>query len=130
MIMEMNNIVVRLKNNRVFKGKTNDFFSEKPSFHLKKLDGEIIGIHLEQLKAVFFVKDIHGDETRMDSYNDNFHGVGEKLKCTFYDGESITGYSLDYSPTRHGFYMIPASSKGNNKHIFVVNSAIKNVEFL
>ena len=128
--MELNNIVVRLKNNKVLKGKTNDFFSDKPNFHIKKYDGEIMGIDMEQLKAVFFVKDIHGDETRRDIYDTSFHGVGEKIRCTFKDEESIIGYTMDYSPNRRGFYMIPASRNGNNKHMFVVNSAIKHIEFL
>ena len=128
--MELNNVVVRLKNDAVLKGKTSDFFPNKTSFHLEKLDGKILGIEVEQLKAIFFVKDINGDENRPDIYDDTIKGSGKKIKCTFSDGESITGYTLGYSPDRHGFYMTPADLNGNNERIFVVKSATQNVEFL
>lgn len=128
--MEQNNVVVRLKNNSVLKGKTSDFFPNKTNFHLQKLNGDVVGIDVEQLKAVFFVKDINGDENRPDIYDDNLKASGKKIKCTFSDGEAITGFTLGYSPDRHGFYMTPADVNGNNERIFVVKSATQNVEFL
>jgi len=128
--MELNNVVARLKDNSVLKGKTSDFFPNKTSFHLEKLDGSIVGIDIEKLKAIFFVKDIHGDQARKDTYNDAIQGSGKKIKCTFNDGESITGYTLGYSPDRHGFYMTPANLNGNNERVFVVKSATQKVEFL
>jgi len=128
--MELNNVVARLKNNTVLKGKTSDFFPNKTNFHLQKCDGEIVGVDVERLKAVFFVKDIHGDQSRTDTYNDTIQGSGRKIKCTFKDGESITGYTLGYSPDRNGFYMTPANLNGNNERIFVVKSATQKVEFV
>jgi len=128
--MELNNVVARLKKDAVLKGKTSDFFPNKTSFHLETLDGKIVRIDVEQLKAVFFVKDINGDAFRPDIYDDTIKGSGKKIKCTFIDGESIVGYTLGYSPDRHGFYMTPADLNGNNERIFVVKSATQNVEFL
>lgn len=128
--MEQNNVVARLKNNSVLKGKTRDFFPNKMSFHLEKLDGEILEIDVEKLKAIFFVKDMNGDSTRMDVYNATFNGCGKKINCTFKDGESIAGYTLGYSADRHGFYMTPASLNGNNERIFIFKSAVQNVELL
>ncbi len=128
--METNKVVARFKDGSIMKGKTRDFFPNKTSFHLETLSGETEKIEVEQLKAFFLVKDFEGNKDYNEEYNDEVSGAGRRIKVTFSDGESITGYTLGYSPDRHGFYMTPADLNSNNMRIFVVTSASEKVEFV
>lgn len=128
--METNKVVARFKNGSLMKGKTNDFFPTKTSFHLQTLTGETEKIDVEQLKAFFLVKDFEGNQSYNEKFNDEVAGAGRKIRVTFSDGESITGYTLGYSPDRRGFYMTPADLNSNNVRIFVVKSASEKIEFV
>jgi len=128
--MAPNQVVVKFKDNTVAKGKTNDFFPNKAQFHLEEINGEISEINIEDLKAVFFVKDFEGNKDHQDNYNDQIPAGGRKLKVLFVDGETVVGYTVAYSPDRSGFYMTPADLQGNNERIFVVKSATQKVEFI
>jgi hypothetical protein len=128
--METNKVVVRFKDGSVSKGKTSDFFPNKTQFHLEAADGEIVQVSIEELKAVFFVKDLDGNKNHKDNYIDTVAGGGRKIKVVFSDGETVTGYTLGYSPDRQGFYVTPADLQGNNDRIFVVKSATREIEFL
>jgi hypothetical protein len=128
--MEPNKVVLKFKNNTVAKGKTNDFFPNKNQFHLEEMNGEIVEISIEDLKAVFFVKDFKGNKDYEDNYNDEIAAGGRKMKVRFFDGETVVGYTLGYSPDRQGFYLTPADLQGNNERIFVVKSATEEIKFL
>ena len=128
--METNKVVARFKDGSIMKGKTNDFFPNKTSFHLETLSGETETIDVEQLKAFFLVKDFEGNNNYNEEYSDKVSGAGRKIKVTFSDGEIITGFTLGYSPDRQGFYMTPADLNSNNVRIFVVKSASEKIEFI
>ncbi len=128
--MVQNKVVVQFKDGKIMKGNTSDFFPNKTQFHLTTLSGEMENIDIEQLKAVFFVKESEGNESRSDEYDDEIPAGGRKIQVEFSDSEVVIGYTLAYSPDRDGFFMIPADLKGNNERIFVVKSATKNVNFL
>ena len=128
--MEQNRIVVKLKNQIVLKGKTNDFFPNRTKFHMEQMDGSIKQIVVEDLKAIFFVKDFEGNKNHKDSFNDVISNAGRKTKVRFTDGEIIYGYTLGYSPDRQGFYLTPADLGGNNDRIFIVTSATEKVQFV
>ena len=128
--MEQNRIVVKFKNQTVLKGKTSDFFPNRRRFHMEQLDGTIKDIVVEDLKAIFFVKDFEGNKNHKDSYNHVISNAGRKTKVRFMDGEIIYGYTLGYSPDRQGFYLTPADLGGNNDRIFIVTSATEKVQFV
>jgi hypothetical protein len=128
--MEPNKVVVKFKDNTVAKGKTNDFFPNKTQFHLEELNGGIVEISIEDLKAVFFVKDFKGNKNHEYNYNDEIAAGGRKIKVRFFDGETVLGYTMGYSPDRQGFYLTPADLQGNNERIFVVKSATEKIELL
>ena len=128
--MEQNKVVVQFKDGNIMKGNTSDFFPNKTQFQLTAVSGEMENIDVEQLKAIFFVKESEGDESRSDKYDDEIAGGGRKIQVEFSDTEVVIGYTLSYSPDRHGFFMIPADLKGNNERIFVVKSATKNIKFV
>jgi hypothetical protein len=125
-----NKVVVKSKDESLKKGTTRDFFPNKPQFHLEDMNGELSEIKIEDLKAVFFVKDFEGNKSHQKSYADNVAGGGKKVKVNFKDGETIVGYTLGYSPDRQGFFVTPADLHGNNERIFVVKSATEKVEFV
>ena len=114
----------------MIKGTTRDFFPNKTQFHLEEITGEILQINIEDLKAVFFVKDFEGKKSHQKSYEDVVAGGGKKIKVRFFDGEQVVGFTLGYSPDRQGFFLTPADLKGNNERIFVVKSATEKIEFL
>jgi hypothetical protein len=126
--MEENRIVVKFKDNTVSKGKTNNFFPNKAQFHLEEMNGDIVEISIEDLKAVFFVKDFEGNKKHNYNYSDEIAAGGRKIKVVFFDGETVVGYTLSYSPDRQGFFMAPADLQGNNERIFVVKSATEKIE--
>jgi hypothetical protein len=128
--MEANKVVVKFKDKRIMKGKTSDFFPNKKQFHLIDKTGETLDIEVEDLKAIFFVKDYEGNKDRRKVYQDELTGTGRKMQVDFSDGESIIGFTLGYSPERQGFYLTPADAEGNNIRIFVVKSATNNVAFI
>jgi hypothetical protein len=128
--MEPDKVVIHFKDGNILKGKTKDFFPNKKTFHLNLEDSQTKEVNVEKLKALFFVKDLKGDNNYVYEYGDDVSGGGKKIAVDFSDGETIVGYVLSYSPQRQGFMMTPANLEGNNDRIFVVNSAIKSVDFL
>jgi hypothetical protein len=128
--MEANKVVIHFKDGTIKKGNTSDFLPNKKIFHLNILDGKIDEIDVENIKAMFFVKDHEGDKDRKREYKDVIAGGGKKVEVSFNDGETIIGYVLGYSPNRQGFIMTPADLSGNNERIFVVQTAINHVAFI
>jgi hypothetical protein len=127
--MQTNMIIVRFKDGMIMKGNTSDFSQNKVRFHLNRMDGKTEEIDIEDLKAVFFVKNFEGNKDYQEKYEDSIHGAGRKIEIEFTDGESITGYALGYSPDRHGFFITPADLNSNNERIFVVKSAMTHIKF-
>jgi len=123
-----NKVVVKFKDGTVLKGKTNNFFPNKNSFHLELVSGERIEIHVEELKALFFVKTFDGDKRHEKNYDDKVPGGGRRITVHFADGETIVGYTTGYSADRPGFYLVPADLKGNNERVYVVSSATQTVK--
>lgn len=125
-----NKIVARFMDGKIMKGNTSDFYPNKSTFHITLFDGEIIEIKINQLKAIYFVKDFTGNKHRQDNYIESVPGGGQRLEIYFKDGEKIIGYSQGYSPNRSGFFVIPADTDNNNERIYVINAATKKVTFL
>jgi hypothetical protein len=128
--MQINKIVARFKNGTLKKGTTSDFFPNKVMFHLNSATGEIVDINIEELKAVYFVKNFEGDKDRMDEYTDDVPGGGRKVQVKFSDGEMLIGYTQGYSPNRSAFFVTPADLQNNNDRIYVIISAIEKITFL
>ena len=56
----INKVVVHFQNGTIMKGTTGDFFPNKTQFHLTDVEGKTEAIDVNQLKAIFFVKDLRG----------------------------------------------------------------------
>lgn len=127
----MNKIVVHRKNGEIIKGKTNDFSPSRTSFHLRDyMDNSIVQeIELENLKAVFFVKDFMGNPEH--TYSNDFsesRGFGKHIIVVFKDGERFHGTSGAIHRNRVGFFVSPIDPGANTTRAFVINSFIEDVE--
>ena len=134
--MEPLKLVARYRDGKILKGSCTDFDPDKPEFHLLRREsgpgGKKKKILLKNLKGLFFVKDFEGIPARQD--DKDFSGApplsGLKVEVMFTDGEKIVGTTTGYDPQRSGFFLFPADPQSNNIRIFVVMSAVKNVQFL
>jgi hypothetical protein len=127
--MIFNKVVAQFKDKTIMKGKTFNFSPNRAFFHLHRLDGMTVDVELENLKALFFIKDYVGDKNRQDRYNDVIAGGGKKIDVKFFDGEVVKGFTYSYNPDRQGFFLVPASVKGNNNRIFIVKSATMEITY-
>jgi hypothetical protein len=130
---DTNKVVAHLIGGKLVKGTTQDFFPNRPFFHLQPMDGgPAVEFRTRQLKALFFVRDFTGDRQRRDIRGfingPSETAQGKKLAVRFKDGELLCGYSLSYSPEREGFFMFPADPGSNNLRVYVVTSSTVEVK--
>ena len=129
-------VVVHFKDGRLLKGYTHDFTPLKEIFHLTSEQdddkGSIYEVNCADLKAVFFVKSLEGnkDYVEKQSFDDvdisDLQGL--RIKVEFTDGEIIRGISLGYSKARNGFYVVPLDPHSNNRRIYVMTNALREVK--
>ena len=133
--MERLKVVVGYSNGKVIKGFTEDFFPNKERFHLFPADnpsGGAIEVSMNDLKAIFMVRDFIGDPLYKErkKYIEGEKPSGRKVEVTFIDGEVLVGSTLGYDPKRQGFFIFPADPKGNNIRAYVVSSAVEKIRYL
>jgi hypothetical protein len=130
--MPANKIVVHEKSGNVLKGTTADFLPKRPLFHLavNGMGGEEMKkIFIDDLKAVFFVKDFGGNKNHKETKSlDGLPGSGKKIRVVFKDGETIAGYTHVFNMDQSGFFLIPLDQKSNNERIFIVFSSLSTLE--
>lgn len=125
-------VVVRYGDGRIGKGKTLNFDPSRPTFLLEP-ENALAGskpqeIRLQDLKAVFFVRDLAGNPQYKEQKQFEKPVTGRRLAVTFADGEQLVGVSLSYDPTRSGFFIFPADSRSNNERVFVIRQAVAKIE--
>jgi hypothetical protein len=130
---EPNLVVVRYANGTIVKGTTQDFYPDKPMFHVQERGGaKTVSVKMADLKAVFFVKDLVGnpghEHSRTFSPVDPGLSQGKRAAILFKDGELLLGYTLSYSLGRTGLWVIPVDQAGNNIRVFVLTAAAKQIK--
>jgi hypothetical protein len=130
-------IVLRFADGRIEKGYSQDFFPNKPLFHLiKKLPPSESSmskeINVAELKAIFFVKSFAGNPDYKERKRFVAGDVtqGRKAEVAFLDGEILQGSVLGYDPKSSGFFLFPSDPKSNNRKVFVMNNAVKKFRYL
>ena len=125
-------VVVRYKNGAVQKGVTADFTPNRPTFTLasdscaQPGSGELIQI--EDLKAIFFVHSFEGNKAYREQKLKLPEGtIGRRYLLTFVDGETMRGTALGVNLSRYGFLLFPSDPGSNNKRIYVIHSAVKEL---
>ena len=124
-------VVVRYKNGNVEKGTTSDFAPNRTTFTLNHEPPAADGpstISFEELKAVFFVHSFEGNrEYREQKLRIPEGTIGRRYLLTFTDGETMRGTALGVNLSRYGFLLFPSDPGSNNKRIFVMHSAVKEL---
>ena len=134
--MEPTKVVVKYINGAIAKGFMQNFSPNKDWFHLIPADkpsGETIEVFVNQLKAVFVVRDFHGNPTYHErkEYLQGETPAGLKVEVIFADGEVMVGSTLlNFDQKRKGNFIVPVDPESNNMRVFVVSTAIKSVRQL
>jgi PilZ domain len=125
-------VVARFRDGHLVRGYTADFHPSKPQLHLsaEPNSSDTLFLQLSQLKALFFVRDFTGDQTRVDRQEFGSAPQGRKVVVTFNDGETLTGSTLGYRGEGNGFFVNPADPRSNNLRVFVAPGATTQVRFL
>lgn len=129
----MNKVVARYVDGRVLKGTTVDFSASREFFHLvdpDSVDGwDRTKILVEELKALFYVKDFAGDPSHVDQpvLRDPLPPGERGVKVVFYDGEVLVGTTHHHRISGPGFFVVPADPGSNNERCFVVEAATQDV---
>ena len=123
-------MVARFKDGSLIKGKIHDFFIGKSEFRFETIKGELRNIFVEELKAIFWVKDFQGNKNHKDKFNFDLDIGGRRIRVRFFYFELIIGHTIGYSSNQPGFFMVPLDTESNNKGVFVIKSATEIIEFL
>ena len=87
-----------------------------------------VPVAIEELKAIFFVHCFTGNrEYREQKLRVPEGTIGRRYLLTFTDGETMRGTALGVNLSRYGFLLFPSDPGSNNKRIYVVHSAVKEL---
>jgi hypothetical protein len=130
--MSANKIVVHDKGGNVLKGTTADFLPKRPSFHIAVggIHGEEIKkIFVDNLKAIFFVKDFSGNRAYQEikDFADR-PASGKHIRAQFKDGEVASGHTHALNLNQPGFFLVPVDPQSNNERMFIVFSSLSTLE--
>jgi len=134
--MDPSKIVARYRDGRTLKGTTQNFFPNKPVFHVNRHGGtgpgDLVEVNVEELKAIFFVKDFLGNAKHVERKKlaPGDRPQGRLMEVTCKDGEVIIGTTTGYDPKRPGFFLFPIDTSANNVRVYVVASAVRTARFL
>ena len=123
-------VVIHYKNGDIKKGFTRNFAFFRNSFDLTEIDSKTTQVQVEDLKAVFFVKNLNGNpEYHPDSNSvPERYGFGDRVEITFIDNETMIGYTPRYRENNNGFILYPADPKINNDIVAVIRSATQVIK--
>ncbi|OGW63124.1 MAG: hypothetical protein A2V83_00875 [Nitrospirae bacterium RBG_16_64_22] len=130
-------VVVHFRDGRVQKGYVRGFSMETPIFEFMPIEqlvdeafAEWTPVRTDDLKAIFFVRNLEGNSDRKDRIDAAREGLGTKVSVTFRDDETVVGYiPIPWNPTADGaFYLFPADPNSNNAVISVYPASVKKVE--
>lgn len=129
---ETNRVVARYLDGSMVKGTTEDFFPNRPTFHLHVTgDPTARVVACAKLKAVFFVKDLAGNPNRDESVGFTGEEVGvhqgRRIAVQFKDGEMVAGHTVSYTSERVGFFITPTDPQSNNIRIYVLKHAAQKI---
>lgn len=122
-------VIAHLLDGTLVKGETTNFYPRRAKFDLSDANGLNHKLHVSELKALFFVRNLNGGgdyHERKGFFTEE--GKGSKVLVEFFDGELLFGYTLNYTGRGNGFFMTPGDPDSNNDKVFVVLSSTKRVK--
>jgi len=126
-------VVVHFKEGEIRKGYTRNFAFFRDHFDLTEVDIHTreekgtLQIPLEEIKAVFYVKDFEGKPHYNPDPEAKRFGFGDRVEVIFHDNETLIGYTPNYKEDTNGFILYPADENCNNEIVAVVRSATRSV---
>ena len=108
---------------------SSDFSPSQPVLVVEDADGTVRDVDVDDLKAVFFLKERR--RLQADMHLGSSSGeptLGANAKIEFFDGEIIQGLVQHYSVANRGFFLYPTAPESNNERVFVVASALTMVD--
>lgn len=126
-------VVAHYRGGEIRKGYTRNFAFYRDAFDFTEVDAKTskelqqIQVRLEELKALFYVKDFAGDPAYQPDQQARREGFGERIEVTFYDNETLIGYTHNYKEGNTGFIVYPADEKTNNHIVAVIRSSVRNI---
>ena len=124
-------VVARFLDGRLLRGYTADFHANRPHLHLasEQNNDESLLVFHSQLKALFFVREFHGNPAYVEQKEFTARPQGRRVGVTFLDGEILIGATLNFQSSKSGFFVQPADPASNNLRVFVPMSAIRHMRF-
>ena len=119
-------VVLRFRDGRTTRAVLNREFTPRDSaIEAETADGELLTININELKAVFFLKDPRRREAEMQigSSPEN-PPIGAPARVEFFDSEVVHGRVQEYNVENSGFFLYPTSQESNSEKIFVVGRSL------
>ena len=124
-------VVLRFKDGRMDKCFTGPYFSHSLKVvQVIHEEGDVITVPVEDLKAVFFVDELSGKDHPEEAWKEDDPKAlkaGRTVTITFADGEKMRGKVLGDMDKGAGFFVFPIELGSNNRRVFVVRSAAKEI---
>ena len=137
-------IVARFKDGRLVKGFVRGFSIESDTVVLNDQKTlQEIGVPIEVLKAIFFVKNFGGSSEYVERKAFGIRkNPGKKVFIKFSDNETLVGFIEGEVPWDKGFslaklgkkvkgfFLTPVDEDSNNNKVFVVAGAIQDITIM
>ncbi len=116
----------------MLKGIGLDIDPTRPTFHVRPAPGKAVTVKLAELKAIFYVRSLHGDpahEEDLTPHPDDARARASRLlTLRFVDGEVMVGHTIGYPMNRPFFYIVPVDARSNNIRIMINRAALVSIE--
>lgn len=124
-------VVAHFIDGKVVKGISHDINAQKPFCHIRTADQGSVPVKLNELKALFFVRDLAGDSKReegrmLEAHDPRARGA-HPIEVEFGDGERVMGLTAGYPPPGAFFFVLPVDARSNNLRILVNKAAVKRM---
>jgi hypothetical protein len=107
---------------------TKEFMPADQTVEAATAEGDNVRAKVEDLKAVFFLKDpLRRDAELHAGAGAARGGSGAVATVEFFDGEVIKGRMSSYTVADSGFFLYPASVESNNERVFVVARSMQTL---
>ncbi|HHQ49659.1 MAG TPA: hypothetical protein ENK19_12355 [Acidobacteria bacterium] len=121
-------VVLRFRDGKVVRGRLADPFEPGDrAVEAVTEDGNRLSVSLDELKAIFFLKDPKKRRYEMEFGVTEEKHLGAPARVVFQDGEIMHGQIETYSMADGGFFIYPANRDSNNEKVFVIAGALTSL---
>jgi hypothetical protein len=122
-------VVLRFRDGTVVRGRLVDPFEPgERAVEAVTEDGNRLSVALDDLKAIFFLKDPKKRRYEMElGVAVEEKELGAPARVVFQDGEIMHGQIESYSMAEGGFFLYPSNRESNNEKVFVVAGALTSL---